>query len=63
MTEPALAEPALNLLGGRLLPCSYAPLTGYYRDGCCKTGESDLGKTPGLRADDHRVPALQPRVY
>lgn len=26
-----------NVLGGPLLACSYAPLTGYYRDGCCAT--------------------------
>ena len=24
-----------NVLGGELLACSYAPLTGYFRDGCC----------------------------
>lgn len=44
MTEPALAETPLNVLGGRLLPCSYAPLTGYFRDGCCKTDASDGGR-------------------
>ncbi len=32
-----------NVLGGRLIPCSLAPLTGYYRNGCCHTGEEDLG--------------------
>ena len=26
-----------NVLGGELLACSYAPLTGYFRDGCCAT--------------------------
>jgi uncharacterized protein (DUF2237 family) len=26
-----------NVLGGALLACSYAPLTGYFRDGCCGT--------------------------
>jgi uncharacterized protein len=26
-----------NVLGGQLLSCSYAPLTGYFRDGCCAT--------------------------
>ena len=34
---------ALNVLGQPLLPCSYDPLTGYFRDGCCKTNESDTG--------------------
>jgi uncharacterized protein (DUF2237 family) len=32
-----------NVLGGPLLACSYAPLTGYFRDGCCAThGERDV---------------------
>jgi uncharacterized protein (DUF2237 family) len=26
-----------NVLGGSLLACSFAPLTGYFRDGCCAT--------------------------
>ena len=34
----------LNVLGGPLQPCSMNPLTGFYRDGCCKTGEDDSGK-------------------
>lgn len=34
---------ATNVLGGDLLPCSYDPLTGYFRDGCCNTDESDRG--------------------
>ena len=33
----------LNVLGTELKPCSYDPLTGYFRDGCCKTDESDVG--------------------
>jgi len=33
----------LNVLGTPLVPCSYDPLTGYYRDGCCNTDEHDLG--------------------
>ena len=32
-----------NVLGGELLACSFAPLTGYFRDGCCKTGSDDPG--------------------
>lgn len=35
--------PDSNVLGGALLACSYSPLTGYYRDGCCTTGPDDLG--------------------
>jgi len=34
---------ALNVLGTELAPCSYAPLAGYFRDGCCNTSEDDLG--------------------
>ena len=32
-----------NVLGTALMPCSYDPLTGYFRDGCCKTDASDQG--------------------
>ena len=32
-----------NVLGGELLACSYDPLTGYLRDGCCETGPDDAG--------------------
>jgi len=35
--------PARNVLGGALLPCSVAPLTGFFRDGCCNTGPGDVG--------------------
>ncbi|UUZ73888.1 DUF2237 domain-containing protein [Polaromonas sp. P1(28)-8] len=34
---------AKNVLGGELVPCSYDPLTGYFRDGCCNSDASDLG--------------------
>ena len=34
----------LNVLGEPLQPCSMNPLTGFYRDGCCKTGKDDRGK-------------------
>jgi uncharacterized protein (DUF2237 family) len=34
---------ATNVLGGTLLPCSVAPLTGFFRDGCCNTGPQDIG--------------------
>ena len=33
-----------NVLGGPLLACSYSPLTGFYRTGCCETGPDDLGR-------------------
>jgi len=32
-----------NVLGGELEPCSFEPLTGFYRDGCCDTGGDDDG--------------------
>ncbi len=34
---------ATNMLGTELAVCSTAPLTGYYRDGCCSTGGDDAG--------------------
>ena len=37
------AAQALNVLGTALVPCSYDPLTGYFRDGCCNTDEDDTG--------------------
>jgi len=34
---------ALNVLGGPLQACSFDPLTGWYRDGCCHTDDHDAG--------------------
>lgn len=36
-------DPSLNVLGTPLKPCSTAPLTGFYRNGCCDTGPQDAG--------------------
>jgi uncharacterized protein (DUF2237 family) len=36
-------EPDVNVVGGKLLPCSTEPLTGFYRNGCCSTGADDAG--------------------
>lgn len=33
----------VNVVGGDLLPCSNEPLTGFFRDGCCSTGDEDIG--------------------
>ena len=33
----------LNVLGKELKPCSINPRTGFYRTGCCETGEDDFG--------------------
>jgi uncharacterized protein (DUF2237 family) len=38
-----MSDQAKNVLGTALVPCSYDPLTGYYRDGCCNTDEHDHG--------------------
>jgi uncharacterized protein (DUF2237 family) len=40
---PLLHMTTLNVLGTPLKPCSYDPLTGYFRDGCCETDPSDTG--------------------
>jgi hypothetical protein len=32
-----------NVLGEPLAECSGDPLTGFYRDGCCRVGPDDLG--------------------
>ena len=34
---------AQNVLGTELAPCSFDPLTGFYRNGCCDTGGEDTG--------------------
>ena len=34
----------LNVLGEKLKSCCHDPITGFYRDGFCKTGEQDFGK-------------------
>lgn len=32
-----------NVLGGILESCSRNPMTGFFRDGCCRTGRGDVG--------------------
>lgn len=39
MTQQA----ARNVLGGPLVACSFDPLTGFFRDGCCHTDAHDQG--------------------
>jgi uncharacterized protein (DUF2237 family) len=34
---------ARNVLGEPLEICSMKPMTGFYRDGCCDTGQEDVG--------------------
>ncbi len=36
-------EKDLNLNGTKLKPCSTNPMTGFYRDGYCRTGDDDTG--------------------
>ncbi len=38
-----MTDVARNVLGTELVACSYDPLTGYFRDGCCHTDMHDLG--------------------
>jgi uncharacterized protein len=38
-----MTHAGLNVLGEPLVPCSYDPLTGYFRDGCCNTSQEDTG--------------------
>ena len=33
-----------NVLGEPLQSCSTNPLTGFFRDGCCRTSSEDLGR-------------------
>jgi uncharacterized protein (DUF2237 family) len=37
------APRGINVLGGPLRTCSTAPLTGFFRDGCCRTDATDPG--------------------
>jgi uncharacterized protein (DUF2237 family) len=38
-----VAVTELNVLGEALAPCGTDPVTGFFRDGCCRTGPEDLG--------------------
>ncbi len=39
-----MPKPQRNVLGQILIPCSTDPMTGFYRTGCCETGEDDTGR-------------------
>jgi len=39
-----MTTPARNVLGGELLSCSFDPRTAFFRDGCCRTDDSDQGR-------------------
>lgn len=34
----------LNVLGTELAPCCFDPMTGFFRDGYCRTDERDVGR-------------------
>lgn len=38
-----MKDASVNVLGGALETCSTAPVTGFFRNGCCDTGPSDHG--------------------
>ena len=38
-----MARIGRNVLGGTLASCSTDPMTGWFRDGCCRTGQGDMG--------------------
>ena len=38
-----MKDTSVNVLGGPLTECSRAPVTGFFRDGCCNTGPADTG--------------------
>ena len=43
-TDPPSAGADRNVLGHPLAPCGFEPKTGFFRDGCCRTGPSDRGR-------------------
>ena len=40
---PLTPDPAINVLGEALEPCSTAPVTGFFLDGACNTCAADEG--------------------
>src|ERR1700757_1799276 len=36
-------RPSRNVFGGTLEACSMAPMTGFFRNGCCDTSAEDVG--------------------
>ena len=38
-----MEEKQKNVLGFDLAACGMDPVTGFYRDGCCNTGNGDIG--------------------
>ncbi|MFT7658614.1 MAG: hypothetical protein ACI90Z_002309, partial [Cyanobium sp.] len=42
--SPSPDKPALNVLGDALVICGCQPMTGWHRDGYCRTNAADLGR-------------------
>jgi uncharacterized protein len=62
MSETHTPDAPRNVLGTPLQACSFDPLTGYFRDGCCNTAAQDTGThvicmTP---RPDYRFRGLKP---
>src|SRR3989442_10563358 len=54
-----MAQPEKNVLGGELRACSYSPLTGYFRDGCCATqGEDGVAHLVCVQVTDRKSTRL-----
>ncbi len=47
MAEQAPGDTALNVMGTALVPCGYDPLTGFFRDGCCRAAAEGEAADPG----------------
>ncbi len=43
MIQRTVSADRRNVLGQTLEPCSKDPMTGFFRDGCCRTDENDVG--------------------
>ena len=41
--EAPITKRAINVFGEPLETCGELPITGFYRDGCCNTGDEDVG--------------------
>ena len=41
--KPQKPQKQLNVLGTDLEVCGTDPMTGFYRDGCCNSGNDDVG--------------------
>ena len=59
MTEP---DGERNVLGGELQPCGTEPLTGFFRDGSCRSGPEDLGSHTVCAVVSREFLALQREV-